>query len=72
MEGEIGRGTAYGSNVQFIRTLFWEKQNEEMIQGTKIYDKLELIIKRYTKVCEVLTGLKWFRICRGSSLFCKR
>ena len=47
MEGEIGKGTAYGSNVQFIRTMSWEKQNEEMNQGTNVYAKLQLSIKRY-------------------------
>jgi hypothetical protein len=40
MEGEIGTRTTYGRNVKFIRTLFWEKQNEEMNQETKAYAKL--------------------------------
>jgi len=35
MEGEIGTGTTYGSNVRFVRIFFWETQNEEMNQETK-------------------------------------
>jgi hypothetical protein len=56
MEGEIGTGTAYGSDVHFIRKFFWEKQNEEMNQETKIYAKLQLSNKRYTKENSVICG----------------
>jgi hypothetical protein len=45
MEGEIETRTAYGSNVQFIRTLFWEKQNEEMNQETLALANLQLSTK---------------------------
>jgi len=57
MEGEIRKGTAYGSNVQFIRTMSWEKQNEEMNQGTNVYAKLQLSIKRYANDIFVICGL---------------
>jgi len=62
MECEIGTGTAYGSNVQFIRTLFLKKQNEEMDQKAKSYAKLQLSNKRYTKENCVKCGL----VCSGS------
>jgi hypothetical protein len=35
MKGEIGTRTTYGSDVQFIRNFFLEKQNEEMNQEAK-------------------------------------
>jgi len=57
MEGETGTGTAYGSNVQFIRTFLWGKKNEEMSQGIKAYAKVQLSIKRYTKDIFVECGL---------------
>jgi hypothetical protein len=74
MEGEIGTGTTYGSNVKFARLFYWENQNEERSQETKTYAKLQLSTERYMKreVCEMWNALKWFRICRRSRLFCKR
>jgi len=57
MDGETGTGTAYESNLHFIRTVFLEKQNEEMCQGTKIYAKLQLSSKIYTKEQRVKCGL---------------
>ena len=49
MEDEIGTATTYGSVIQFMRTFFEEKQNEEMNQETKAYAKLQLGTKRYMK-----------------------
>jgi hypothetical protein len=36
MAGEIGTGTTYGRNIQFIRNFFWEKQNEEIDQDKNL------------------------------------
>ena len=57
MEGERGAGTTYGSSVQFLRSFFWEKQNEEMSQETKTWAKLKHSIKRYMKEKCVKCGL---------------
>jgi hypothetical protein len=71
MEGEIGTRTTYGINFQFIKIFFLEKQNEEMNQETKT--KLQISAKIHERaVCEMETGLKWFRICRRGRSFIER